>query len=936
MAEATSNLVGRERELGSIARFLDDVPSGPQALLIEGEAGIGKTTLWQAGVDRAQTLGLDVLTTRAGQSEAKLSFTGLGDLLEPIADELLPDLPGPQRSALEVALLRVGSTGQAPDPRAVSLAALAVLRAAASSRPLVLCIDDLQWMDAPSARVLEFCLRRARGEPFGLLASSRVGEDAPAASPVERAFPGERVRHLRVGPMPAEELGRVIRGRLGAELAHPLVRRIHAAAAGNPFFAVEIAREVAGRGVLAPGEALPIPKDLTDLLTIRLEALPPHTRDALLVAAIAARPTVGLVRAASDLGARADAALSSAESAGVIEVGQGAIRFSHPLLASTAAGSATAEKRRRIHRRLADHVDDPEERARHLALSSTGPDADIAAALDEAARHARARGAPDAAAELSELSRRLTPLAEVEALRARTVQAAENHFDAGDVAGSTALFEEAIAAAPPGVGRARILFRLASHSWMDLRRVQTLCEQALEEAPDDAELLGAIHEHLAWVGIYRGDLAYASEHARASMEGATQIAHTAARAEVTATFGMVGFLLGRPSQAMMAEAARLEDLGNQEVPTLQTTVYTAARTNQGLQLLWAGDLDAAREVLQLELRACEARGLYLIRDEPLGYLAELECRAGSLDLARRYAEEAYEIQVESGRLAGLGHTLFNRALVQAHRGDVDAARSDAEEGVRISIDNDDPFYASCNRHVLGFLELSLSNPSRATDHLEPVVEYLRTMGAAEAGIIPCIPDAIEVSIALGDLEAARELLEDHEAKGRALDRPWALATAGRCRGLELGVRGELDAALEALRGALAEHERVPQPLELGRTLLVKGEVERRAKQKRSARGSLAEALRIFEELGASLWAERARAQLERVGGAAVGPAGLTPTERRVAELVAEGRTNREVADALFISVKTVEANLSRVFHKLGVRSRAELIRAYVAGGDLQG
>jgi DNA-binding CsgD family transcriptional regulator len=235
--------------------------------------------------------------------------------------------------------------------------------------------------------------------------------------------------------------------------------------------------------------------------------------------------------------------------------------------------------------------------------------------------------------------------------------------------------------------------------------------------------------------------------------------------------------------------------------------------------------------------------------------------------------------------------------------------------------------------VLGFLELSLSNPSAAIEHLDPVLGFLEQMASPEPGVIPCVPDAIQALVSMGRTERAEVLLEGHARRARAPNRPWALATARRCRGLVLAAGGVLDDALEELDAALEVLERVPQPFELGRTLLVKGEVERRAKQKRAARGSLEEALRIFEELGARLWAERAGAELERVGGAAVGPAGLTPTERRVVDLVAQGKTNREVADALFISIKTVEANLSRAFHKLGVRSRAELIRAIVAGGD---
>jgi DNA-binding CsgD family transcriptional regulator len=233
---------------------------------------------------------------------------------------------------------------------------------------------------------------------------------------------------------------------------------------------------------------------------------------------------------------------------------------------------------------------------------------------------------------------------------------------------------------------------------------------------------------------------------------------------------------------------------------------------------------------------------------------------------------------------------------------------------------------SCHRAVLGFLELSLSDPAAAIERLEPVLAFLDETGSPEPGIIPCVPDAIEALVSLGRMDEAEWLLDRLERQARALDRPWAIATAARGRGMLTAAQGDLPTACAALEQALVEHRRVPQPFELARTLLVKGEVERRAKQKRAARSNLEQALDIFQTLGAPLWAERAREDLARVGGA-MPPAGeLTPTEQRIAMLVGEGMKNREVADALFVSVKTVEANLSRIFHKLGVRSRTELTR----------
>jgi DNA-binding CsgD family transcriptional regulator len=433
------------------------------------------------------------------------------------------------------------------------------------------------------------------------------------------------------------------------------------------------------------------------------------------------------------------------------------------------------------------------------------------------------------------------------------------------------------------------------------------------------------------VGIYRGDLAFAGEHASASRRWARRITDPAVRAESLSTFAMVEFLLGRPARDLMAEAVRLEDQAMREGPGSQATVFTASRTCHGLQLLWAGELDAAREVLHQELAEYERLGRYVVRGELLTYLAEVECRAGNWDVAAGHAQEAYDIDVESGWLLGVGHMLFPKALVAALSGDVDTARSDAEEGLRQSLRNEDTLDASCNRAVLGFLELSLSNPSAALERLEPVLAFLEELGSPEPGVIPCVPDAVEALVSLGRLDEAEGLVDRLERQGRTLDRPWAIATAGRSRGLLSAARGDLPAARSALEQALVAHRRVPQPFELARTLLVKGEVERRAKQKRAARSALEQALGIFQDLGAPLWARRARDDLARVGGA-VPPSSseLTPTEQRIAQLVGDGKKNREVADALFISVKTVEANLSRIFHKLGVRSRTELTRRIAA------
>ena len=934
MAEKDRTILGRDSELAEVGRFIESVPEGPSAMVLEGTAGIGKTTLWSAGVAAARKHGYQVLSSRAAEAEARLSYTALGDVLEAAMDDSIPDLPAPQRKALESALLRAESEKLRPDQRAVSLASLATLRGLASSGPLIIAIDDVQWLDAPSARVLSFAVRRLTDEPIGLLVSLRLGSgSAGDLLHVDSALPESDVRRLRLGPMGEEALGRLVRERTRAHLAHPVLQRLRRVSGGNPFFALEMARAVARQGTRPkPGRPLPVPEDLHQLLAIRLETLPASAGRTLLAAAAASRPTQALVLAVAGRRDRAIADLAKAEEAGITERTEEQIRFSHPLFASTVYASALPEERQTVHRRLAELVVDPEERARHLALASNEPDPEVAQALDDAGRHARARGAPDAAADLAELARQVTPTHDADALRRRSLEAAEYHFDAGDAARASALLEEAIRSSPPGVGRAEILYRLSSMSWMNLERgVRGPLERALPEAGDDHELLAGIHLDLAWVAIYRGDLAAASDHATKSVEHANGIVDPATRGDALATFGMVEFLMGRQADTLMSEALELQDVAISEGSWTEASVYTTPRSMIGLQLMWAGLLDAAREVFEHELAEYERHAMYTVRQEVLCYLAELECRSGNWRIAAGHAADAAETVAESGMTASQSHVvLFNQALAAAHMGEVDVARRAATEGLRLARENDDAFNAGWNGAVLGFLELSLSNYERADEHLHPVLRYLEQMGSAEPGIIPCVPDGIEALVALGRLDEAEALLVRLLEQGRALDRPWALATAWRCAGLLAAARGDLGRARSSLERAITEHERVPQPFELARTLMVRGVVERRNKQKRSARALLDQARDLFDQLGAPLWSAKAASELARVGGAAANAGELTPTERRVTQLVADGKTNREVADALFLSVKTVEANLTRIFRKMGIRSRAELIRAMTA------
>jgi predicted ATPase len=399
------SIVGREPELARIHEFVDDVGRGGARLILEGDAGIGKTVLWREGVGRAEEHGLVVLASRPGPSELRLTFAALADLLAPVSSAVLDELPGPQRRALDVALLRSDPEGPAPDQRSVSAGFLSVLRSLASETPVVVALDDAQWLDAPTRRVLHFTLRRLEGEPVGLLAAVRSGGGG--------ALHELRSAHrLILGPLNLAELHEIVKAELGQTFARPTLVRIERTSSGNPFFALELARAILeGATPISGSEPLPVPADLTKLLERRVRRLSARSRRALLTAAALSRPTTEIVDPDG---------VEEAEATGLVRVdGAGRVVFAHPLLATAVYGSATPHRRREVHRELAGRVTDAEARARHLALAATGPDDEVAENLVRAARSAVRRGAPDAAIELLELAYELTPPGCREHLHAR-------------------------------------------------------------------------------------------------------------------------------------------------------------------------------------------------------------------------------------------------------------------------------------------------------------------------------------------------------------------------------------------------------------------------------------------------------------------------------------------------------------------------------------
>ena len=932
---ARDSVVGREAELDRIHAFLgrrDELPAG---LVLEGQAGAGKTTLWRAGVDAAATSGYLVLACRAAGAEVQLSHGTLTDLLEPHLGSVLATLPKPQQRALEVALLLEDGGGSPPDRRAIAAGALNALRALAREQPVLVAIDDTQWVDQPSAEVLEFAMRRLGTAPVAILASRRLASPT-APSPETAGVRPERglerpVTQVEVGPLSLGAVQRMLRTRTSLDASRRTLKRIHDTSGGNPFYALELARAVElapSAEVDAPGtEPLALSIGLNELLADRVIGLDNRTREALFVAAALAQPTLDLVAGALRVDhAAAGSDLAPAVRASIVRLPAGTIEFAHPLLAAAAYNALDPEDRRRWHARIADVVQDPETRARHVALARPGPDAEVAALLADAARTARDRGAPTAAADLfgEALARQPTPdgsdPAAVVARADLVVEAAPILAVTGEPERARALLEEALAAVSAGPLRADLLILYADLMKNDESTIEwriQLLEDALVNAGDDPrraaralldrEMLERNRDQVPdAIPIAHRALAKAEESGDEWLQAAAHVR--------TADLDVVQGFAADP----IARFARALELGDR-VPV---DAENSAKSMLAVCLIRAGRNDEARPLLLSERARAIAEGDEESHCWECLFLAELEWSAGRWDDAAGYAAEGLEVAQQARlryREAGLQSLV---ALVEASRGDPAVARAHAGRAIAILEEVDEVAYGNYARQILGFLELSLGNPVLARAQL-PTYELGRGIEGSKR--LSFVGDTIEAMVLLGEVEGAAGLASELARRGQRLHRPTLTATAARSRALVLGARGDLQAATEAAREAIEIHGSLGLPFERARSLLVLGEVQRRAKQRRAARETLTEALAAFDALGAHLWAAKAEAERARIGGRTT-IEGLSETELRVARLVAEGHTNKEVAAELFVSVRAVEANLSKVYAKLGIESRMELAR----------
>jgi DNA-binding CsgD family transcriptional regulator len=907
----------RPVETRAATDFLASVTGEPAALLIEGEPGIGKTTLWLDALEQARTQGFQVLSARAAAGESGLAYALLADLLRGVSAAVFDRLPDPQKLAVDQILLRANQNRAATDQHAVSAAFLSVVQMLGETSPLLLAIDDLQWVDQSSRQVVTFATRRLSAG-MGMLCTLRSGaaSDHPPMSWLQLSTP-DKLARIRLGPLSLGALHTVVSQRLKRSLPRPTMVRIFEVSGGNPFYAIEIAREIDAN---SPVGELSLPATLSDLVQSRLDGLDHDVQDALLAMACLPSATTAAVSGAVDIESdRLIGLLEQAEAKGIIEISGNRLQFAHPLLARGVYDKATPARRRKMHHRLAEVVDQPEAHARHLALSSTRGDAATLQALDTAAASAHRRGAPTAAAELLELAMRLGGDSPITRIRT-----AAYHFDAGDPTRARALLEEAIAQLPAGGPRADALHLLALVRLYDdsFSEAANLLERGLEEASDNPGLRVQMLVGLALASVNAGGIPKAVLIAEDAVSNAVDLGEPGL---LSLALGMRTILRFQRGDGFDEDDMRRALLSDDHNPTVPLAV--SPHWQNALLLDWTGQLDVADQQMLSIRRECLERGqesqLIII-----GFFVVLHAIwRGDVTEASLIAEDTMSRALQLGGDVPTFIGLTLQGFVAVYGGREDDARRDLAEALAAG--------QRCSAHTmmqwtigtLAFLEVSLGNYQAVVTTLEPLISELEAApDCTEIIHASFVPDAIESLVHLGRTAEAESLIDLLQRNGERLDRAWMLAVAARSRGILLAAAGDPVAATRCAHQAMTQHGRLAMPFEQARTQLLLGHLEHRQRRRSAAAATLQEALSTFERLDAPLWAARARALLARNDAHPAPASLLTPSERRVAELAASGMTNREVAAELFISIKTVEVNLTRIYRKFDIRSRAELGR----------
>ncbi|PSL00912.1 regulatory LuxR family protein [Murinocardiopsis flavida] len=943
-----AGLVGRGPEAAAIRRFLDGVRDGSGgALVVRGEPGVGKTALLDLAAGLAGPM--TVLRAAGAEQESGLAFAGLHQLLRPVAGAV-DGLPPVQRDAVRGAL---GLGGSGSDDRfLVSAAVLSLLADAAAGSGLLCLVDDFQWLDRASADALLFAARRLGADGAGLLIAVR---DTPAARHTLRGVPEIHADGLG----PAESAG-LFAARAAAPPADPVAARVAAATGGNPLAIGEIARlltaeQAAGRAPLP--DPLPAGDAIGALFGDRIRDLPADTRTLLLAAALDGRGDSAVVLdAARRLGSGPEA-LAPAEAVGLLSVADGVLRFRHPLIRAAVAAQADPARRRHVHGVLADLLSgaDEDRSARHRAAAAVAPDEATAGALAASAARARARGGYADAGEALGRAADLTPDPGERALR--LVAAAEASWLGGRVGHAQSRLAEAreTAAEPGLVAEAAQLggrFELISGDAAEAQRVFLDAAVRLADAPADtgggprpgrASLLVSLLSDAGEAASQVGDLAtfaaiggYAAalpdEDEDTGGAGAGRVADPRFLRTVLVGVGeMHSGAAARGAGRLRTALARIRESGD---PPGGTGTAPVGAT----ELLWAaaaasllGEFDSAARFAARAGRVARVSGMTGTLPAVLEYAATGERMNSGFALSAAISAEGLALARESGAANSAAAHLANLAVVAALRGREDECRAAADEALAIAIPHRVGLRVGAASYALGLLDLGAGRFARAHERLAALAEAGPGTGHPVIAWTAA-GDRVEAAAAAGDPAAAREATGFLQRWSAGTAAPRSRALLLRCRAIcadDPAAVPLFEEALALLAGESgAEYERA-------RTALLLGERLRRARRTGAARTHLRSAAEAFGRIGARPWEQRARNELRAAGGSA-DPGGaaaadgaaaldaLSPQELRIARLVADGASNRDVAARLFLSPRTVEYHLYKVYPKLGVASRTEL------------
>jgi DNA-binding CsgD family transcriptional regulator len=914
-------VLGRTREKNELQAVLEAARDGRStALVVHGEAGIGKSTL----LDDAAASAADfrVVRARGYESESDIPFAGLLDLLMPLLD-LVDRIPEAQARALRGAMAI--EEPSAHDKFAVPAAVLSVLGVAADEQPVLAIVDDAHWLDDATREALLFTAGRIEAEGIVLLLGIRDGEGARAED--------LGLQRLRVGGLEPAASRELLEQR-AAGIAPNVATALLDTAGGNPLALVEIPslltpEQLSGREALpAP---LPAGSSVEGSFRRQVSALPEDTRRALtVVSAMRTGRADVLHEALERLGIDREA-LAPAEASDVIRYDDGRVEIRHPLLRSTIYHAASAPERRAAHEALADSVQDARRRAWHLAIAAVAPDEEVASALEAAGIDARGRGGSAAAAAAFERAAELS--VDEEARARRQLEASRDLAVSGGFERALALIDDAVAHTRDPLVQAD-LRRARGH--VELRRGAPRIAYELLDAEarriqdtDPARAAETLIE-ASVAHMMTGDMNALEDAAARACALAGGGVHPALEVLSTLIIGQCELALGRTDDGnRLIDAVLPVILEGDLIGTPPTLPEVIGMT--GHASVWVEKWDRAELVLDRlveQARDASAVGLLIY---PLAARSHLGFRRGRWQAALADAAESVELARQTGQIGLLSHSLSALAEVESGLGRSEEAQAHAREAIELTRALGSDAIRVYALHALALDGLVHGRVEQTVEMLDEAQLVADRVKMHEPALVQWAPNHVEALARAGETERAEQALARFTALAETTQRTWALAAVERCRGILAGP-AEFSAHFER---ALAIHEGDGQPFERARTLLAYAERLRRVRQRADARPHLTAALEIFDRLGARPWSARADAEMTATGGPtgpraeqAAGADELTPSELKIALLVAQGMTNREVAASLFLSPKTVEHHLSHIYRKLDVRSRTQLARLF--------